>query len=170
MLRQSDMSVSPPRRRLLSFIGIGCLAGTSLWLTRKVKATEAPPQLSSESILQPDARTPDNFIERAFEMRQLAIDYGDQAYGAVIVRDNLIFGQSWSRVVLDGDPTGHAEMSALRDAARRNGRQSLFGATLFSTSRACSMCEAAAGWVGISSMIHGRSLDSAGRPHSCSRG
>ncbi|NNE79546.1 MAG: nucleoside deaminase, partial [Silicimonas sp.] len=79
-------------------------------------------------------------------MRQTAVERGDQAYSAVIVQNNQIVGQSWSRVVIDQDPTGHAEMSAIRDAARRLDSRNLTGATMYSSSRPCSMCEAAAYW------------------------
>lgn len=107
------------------------------------------------------------FIERAFEMRELAQDYGDQPYGAVIVRDGVIIGQSWSRVILDQDPTGHAEMAAIRDAARRLNSRDLSDAIIYSSSRPCPMCEAAAHWAGIARMIHGTSAQDAGAPQLC---
>ncbi len=119
------------------------------------------------AIIQPAKPDDATFIERAFEMRRLAIENGDQAYGAVIVRDNVIVGQSWSRVVLDQDPTGHAEISAIRDAAHRLGSRSLSGAIMYSSSRPCPMCEAAAYWADIDSMIYGRNADIAGAPRLC---
>ena len=100
-------------------------------------------------------------------MQRLASDKGDQAYGAVIVRDGIIVGQSWSRAVLDTDPTGHAEMSAIRDAAARLGNSNLAGCILYSSSRPCPMCEAAAYWAGIAAMVHGRELSDAGGPQLC---
>ena len=118
-------------------------------------------------IVQPAMPDTTAFIERAFEMRRLAVENGDQAYGAVIVRDNVIVGQSWSRVVLDQDPTGHAEISAIRDAARRLKSRSLKGAILYSSSRACPMCEAAAYWADIDGMVYGRNADDAGAPRLC---
>ena len=123
--------------------------------------------VSTGSIIQP--QTPDDqaFIARAFEMRRLAIENGDQAYGAVIVRDNVIIGQSWSRVILDKDPTGHAEISAIRDAARRLSDRNLDGAIMYSSSRPCPMCEAAAYWAGIEQLIFGQGAEHAGRPQLC---
>jgi len=118
-------------------------------------------------IIQPAMPDTTAFIERAFEMRRLAVENGDQAYGAVIVRDNVIIGQSWSRVVLDQDPTGHAEISAIRDAARRLKSRSLKGAILYSSSRACPMCEAAAYWADIDGMVYGRNAGDAGAPRLC---
>lgn len=170
MLNPRGEPVSPLRRGFLSLLGIGCVAGSSLWVRKDAEANQSLAHMTAHPIAQPVDGSPQNFIDRAFEMRQLAMSHGDQAYGAVVVLHDRIIGQSWSRVILDNDPTGHAEMSALRDAARRHGRQNLSGATLYSTSHPCSMCEAAANWVGIVSMLHGRSLENAGRPHSCSRG
>ncbi len=109
-------------------------------------------------------------MARAFEMQQLASDKGDQAYGAVIVRNGIIVGQSWSRVVLDNDPTGHAEISAIRDAAARLANGNLSGCTMYSSSRPCPMCEAAAYWAGIAAMVHGRDLNDSGSPQLCRGG
>lgn len=121
----------------------------------------------AEPILQPAAASAAAFIERAFEMRQRAIDLGDQAYGAIVVRDGMIIGQSWSRVIIDHDPTGHAEMAAIRDTARRLGNRDLGSAIMYSTSRPCPMCEAAAYWAGIGQLVHGRNGDIGGVPRLC---
>ena len=56
------------------------------------------------------------------------------------------------------------QAEALRDATRRLRRCDLAGCVLLSTSRPCRMCEAAAGWAGISRMVHGASLIDAGAP------
>ena len=120
-----------------------------------------------DAITQPSDPGDGAFIERAFEMRRHAIDKGDQAYGAVIVRDNEIVGQSWSRVILDQDPTAHAEMAAIRDAAHRLQTRELSGTVMYSSSRPCPMCEAAAFWAGVDQMIFGRDMRRAGPPTLC---
>ena len=124
-------------------------------------------QRVNTDIAQPGSPGDAAFIKRAFEMRQLAIDHGDQSYGAIIVRDNTIVGQSWSRVVIDGDPTAHAEMAAIRDAARRLMSRDLTGMQIYSSSRPCPMCEAAAYWAGIDEMVHGEAITHAGPPALC---
>jgi tRNA(Arg) A34 adenosine deaminase TadA len=130
-----------------------------------------PVQASSdaqmEALQQPAEDNDQSFIERAFAMRQAAIDSGDQAYGAVIVRDGRIVGQSPSRVLLLNDPTAHAEMEAIRDAARRIGSRILRGCTLYSSSPACPMCEAAAYWAGIERQVSGKQGYDGGRPELC---
>ena len=107
------------------------------------------------------------FIERAFAMRQLALEEGDQGYGAIVVRDGVIVGQSQSRVITRGDPTAHAEMEAIRDAAKRLGSRNLTGCTLYSSSHPCPMCEAAAYWANVERMIWGRDARDAGAPGLC---
>jgi tRNA(Arg) A34 adenosine deaminase TadA len=103
-------------------------------------------------------------MRRAEALRDEAVRAGDQPYGAVVLLDGRIVGEGPSRVVQRGDPTAHAEMEAIRDAARRLGRRDLGGALLVSTSRPCRMCEAAAGWAGIARMLHGQALTDAGPP------
>lgn len=103
-------------------------------------------------------------MRRAEALRDEAVRAGDQPYGAVVLRGELIVGAAPSRVVAHTDPTAHAEMEAIRDAVRRLGTRDLSGCVLVSTSRPCRMCEAAAGWAGIERMVHGTALTDAGAP------
>jgi tRNA(adenine34) deaminase len=104
------------------------------------------------------------WYEAALAMKQLAESWGDQPYGAVLVLDGTLVGEGPSRVVKDGDNDAHAERVAIRDAQRRLGRASLAGAILYSTSRPCSLCEAAAAAAGVARMYYGQSLADAGPP------
>ena len=99
-------------------------------------------------------------------MEHLAKSWGDQPYGAVLVAGGTIVGEGPSRVVKLGDPTAHAEREAIRDAQRRLGRLDLAGSVLYSTSRPCRMCEAAAAEAKVARMIHGAELNDAGAPKS----
>jgi tRNA(Arg) A34 adenosine deaminase TadA len=103
-------------------------------------------------------------MRRAEALRDEAMRAGDQAYGAVVLRGDAIVGAAPSRVITATDPTAHAEMEAIRDAARRLRTRDLSGCVLVSTSRPCRMCEAAAAWAGISRMVYGESLTEAGAP------
>ena len=103
-------------------------------------------------------------MDRAFAMKHRAESEGDQPYGAVVVLEGRIVGEAPSAVVTKVDPTAHAEMQAIRDAARRIGRASLAGAELYSSSRPCPMCEAAAFRAGIRRMVHGIAMNDAGPP------
>ena len=133
-----------------------------------VAALAAWPQADARGdggeIAHPPSAEPADFMARAEAMKTMALEAGDQGYGAVVVKDGRIVGQAPSRVVTKGDPTAHAEMEAIRDAARRLGSRDLSGCRLYSTSRACAMCETAAYWAGLDAMVHGSSLAAAGPP------
>jgi tRNA(Arg) A34 adenosine deaminase TadA len=103
-------------------------------------------------------------MQRARSLRDEAVRSGDQPYGAVVLRGAQIVGEAPSRVVTAGDPSAHAEMEAIRDAARRLRSRDLSGCVLVSTSRPCRMCEAAAGFARIERMVHGDALTDAGPP------
>jgi len=119
------------------------------------------------TIEQPEVSDDTSFMARAISMRQRAIESGDQGYGAVVVRDGKIVGQSPSLVIINKDPTAHAEMEAIRDAARRLNSRDLSRCTLYSSSPACPMCEAAAYWAGIERMVYGKNASEGGSPQLC---
>ena len=104
------------------------------------------------------------FMARAFEMRRMAVARGDQAFGAVVVRDGRVIGEGASAVLTTPDPTAHGEVQALRDAARRLGTPHLTGCELYTTFRPCPMCETAAYWAGIGRIYHGEAIIDAGAP------
>lgn len=93
-------------------------------------------------------------MARAYRMMREVVQNGDQSYGAVIVRSGRIVGQAPSRVVVNEDLTAHAEMEAIRDAARRLDTRDLQGCVMYSSSPSCPMCEAAAYWAGIDGLFH----------------
>jgi tRNA(adenine34) deaminase len=78
-------------------------------------------------------------MRRAEVLRDQALRAGDQGYGAVVLRGGEIVGEAPSRVVTAGDPTAHAEMEAIRDAARRLRTRDL-RATCWFHLAACRMC------------------------------
>jgi tRNA(Arg) A34 adenosine deaminase TadA len=127
----------------------GCLLAVLPWLSWSAVAADAPLR---------DA------MRRAEALRDDALRAGDQPFGAVVLRGDEVVGAAPSRVVIANDPTAHAEMEAIRDAARRLRTRDLSGCVLVSTSRPCRMCEAAAGWAGISRMVYGQTLTDAGAP------
>ena len=118
----------------------------------------------TRAIPQPNRPGREAFMERAFEMRRLAVERGDQPYGAVIVKADRIVGEGASAVVTDDDPTAHAEMVAIRDAARRLGSRDLSGCEMYGTSPACPMCEAGAYWARVTRLLHGATIVDAGPP------
>ncbi len=144
------------RTWLFRTTALGTLLGSSLGLKSAGAATKP--------IVQPNTHTGESFIRRAFTMRDHAAAAGDQPYGAIIVKDSHIVGEAPSRVITAKDPTAHAETEAIRDAARRLGTRDLGGCALYSSSRPCPMCEAAAYWANVDKMVHGAAATDAGPP------
>lgn len=151
------------RGQLLRRAALVLVAGGSA-LKGSTSAAAAPGCETREPIAQPAARTPRAFMRRAQALRAAAVARGDQPYGAVVAREGRIVGLGPSRVVTDGDPTAHAEMIAIRDAAARLGTGDLSGCVLYATSTPCAMCETAASFAGIARMIVGPGLADAGAP------
>ena len=154
------MKILNSRRRLVTGVSAALLL---LPATGKPKESWA----SEEDIDQPNEQSESAFIRRAFEMRDLATANGDQGFGGIVVRDGLIVGQAPSRVVTNNDPTAHAEIEAIRDAAKRLNSRRLDGCILYSSFRPCPMCESAAYWAGIARMVSGANATDGGAPHLC---
>ncbi len=95
----------------------------------------------------------DVFMDKALAFADAVADRGNMGCGAVIVRDGVVIGEAGNTVVETGDPTEHAEVMAIRDAARRGG--DLQGATLYTTMEPCPMCLWASIISGISRMVVG---------------
>ena len=124
-------------------------------------AMRAPPSVGQAL---PDPHDRAAFAARALALRDEAVRRGDQPYGALVVRKGEIVGEGVSAVITDRDPTAHAEMVAIRAAARRLASRDLGECVLFGSSRACPMCEAAAYWANIGRMFHGSEAVDAGPP------
>ncbi|GIX06895.1 MAG: tRNA-specific adenosine deaminase [Candidatus Poribacteria bacterium] len=90
----------------------------------------------------------------------------DVPVGAVIVLEEAIVGRGVNRREADRDPTAHAEIVALRDAARRLGRWRLDGATLYVTVEPCPMCAGAIWMARISRVVYGVPEPKTGAVHS----
>ncbi len=80
---------------------------------------------------------------------------GEVPVGAVLVRDGEILGEGWNRPIGDHDPSAHAEMIALRQAAQKVGNYRLPGATLYVTLEPCVMCAGAIVHARISRLVFG---------------
>ena len=145
---------NPSRRTVLAQAVVAAAVAS---LPRTVSSAE-----QAEAVFRPERR----WYEAAASMEHLAKSWGDQPCGAVLVAGGTIVGEGPSRVVKLGDPTAHAEREAIRDAQRRLGRLDLAGSVLYSTSRPCRMCEAAAADAKVARMVYGAALNDAGAPKS----
>ena len=87
-------------------------------------------------------------MQRALVLARAAGAAGEVPVGAVLVRDGRVVGEGRNSPIGACDPTAHAEIAALRDAAARVGNYRLVGATLYVTLEPCAMCAGA--------MVHAR--------------
>jgi guanine deaminase len=104
------------------------------------------------------------FLRRAI---QLATENVLQAkggpFGAVVVRDGQIVGEGANAVTAHNDPTAHAEVNAIRAAARALGVFSLQGCELYTSCEPCPMCLAAAYWARLDAIYFGARAEEAAR-------
>jgi|SRR5581483_9115380 len=111
-----------------------------------------------------DMRSQDDaaWMEQALEQARLGAQLGEVPIGALVIRDGEIVGQGHNRNLLDNDPTAHAEIVALRDAAKRLGNHRLGGCTVYATIEPCAMCAGALIHARIARLVYGASDPKAG--------
>ena len=84
-----------------------------------------------------------DFMRKALELARHAGERGEVPVGAVVVIEGAVAGQGFNSPICTSDPTAHAEMLALREAARAIGNYRLENATLYVTLEPCVMCAGA---------------------------
>ena len=94
-------------------------------------------------------------MRAAIELALEAEEVGEVPVGAVVVANNEIIGRGRNRTLEDNDPSGHAEVVALRTAAREVGNHRISNATLFVTLEPCAMCMGAIAQARISRVVFG---------------
>lgn len=94
-------------------------------------------------------------MRRALECAGLAAAAGEVPVGAVVVRGGEIVGEGFNQPIGSNDPTAHAEIVALRAAARTLGNYRLTGATLYVTIEPCTMCTGALIHARVASLVFG---------------
>ena len=99
----------------------------------------------------------EKFMRLALELAQQAALVGEVPVGAIIVKDGEIIGRGSNAPIAKHDPTAHAEILALRDAAHRIGNYRLVGCDLYVTLEPCLMCVGAMLHARISRVIFGAS-------------
>jgi len=86
----------------------------------------------------------DQLMALALDEAKAAIDHDDVPIGAVVIHEGTLVGKGHNARELDQDPTAHAELIALREAAATLGRWRLTGCALYVTLEPCAMCAGAA--------------------------
>jgi tRNA(adenine34) deaminase len=108
-----------------------------------------------------------NFMQAALEEAQAAGARGEVPVGAVIVSEDRIVGRGGNRTILDCDPSAHAEIVALREAAKTIGNYRLLGTTLYVTIEPCAMCAGAMVQARIARLVYGAEDPKGGAVYSC---
>jgi tRNA(adenine34) deaminase len=97
----------------------------------------------------------ESFMRAALELARQAGAAGEVPVGAVVVLDGKIIGRGYNSPIARHDPTAHAEMMALRDAAQNIGNYRLVGCDLFVTLEPCLMCAGAIMHARIARLVYG---------------
>jgi tRNA(adenine34) deaminase len=108
-------------------------------------------------------------MREALRVAEEAAMRGEVPVGAVVVLEGRIIGRGGNRREIDADPTGHAEIVALREACRNVGRWRVDGATLYATLEPCPMCAGALVNARVARLVYGADDPKAGAVHSLFR-
>lgn len=100
----------------------------------------------------------DHFMKLAIEKTREGILKGQTPFGTTIVKDGKVVACAHNRVWLEGDPTAHAEVNAIREASRFLKTIDLSGCTLYSTCEPCPMCLSACHWSKIDRVLFGATI------------
>lgn len=97
-------------------------------------------------------------MQLAIEIGRAGIAAGQTPFGSVLIKDGQAVATTHNTVWLDNDPTAHAEVNCVRQAARALGRIDLSGTTLYSTCEPCPMCLAAIHWSKVDRVVFGATI------------
>ena len=95
------------------------------------------------------------FMRRAIQLSLESVKHDGGPFGAVIVKEGKIIAEAANRVTLDNDPTAHAEVNAIRQAARSLGRFDLSGCDIYTSCEPCPMCLGAIYWAHLDHIYYG---------------
>jgi tRNA(adenine34) deaminase len=95
------------------------------------------------------------WMREALAEAREALAEGEVPVGAVVVQDGEVIGRGRNALIGSRDPTAHAEVLALREAARKSGNYRLPGSTLYATVEPCPMCSGAALQARVSRVVFG---------------
>jgi tRNA(Arg) A34 adenosine deaminase TadA len=100
----------------------------------------------------------ERFMRLALERAHAGMEAGGSPFGAVVVRAGEVIAAEHNAVLQNHDPTAHAEVTALRAAARAIGTHDLSGCTVYSTTEPCPMCFSAIHWAHCDRIVYGADI------------
>ena len=95
------------------------------------------------------------YMHKALELAQRALAAGEVPVGALVVQDNRIIGRGFNQSICRADPTAHAEIIALRQAAKKIGNYRLTSAIVYCTLEPCAMCAGALVQARVQLLVYG---------------
>jgi len=104
----------------------------------------------------------EQWMQHALTLAQKAAELGEVPVGAVLVKEDKLLAEGWNQPIAGHDPTAHAEIMAIRQAAQQLNNYRLPGTTLYITLEPCSMCAGAIVHARIERVIFGASEPRAG--------
>jgi tRNA(adenine34) deaminase len=107
------------------------------------------------------------YMHLAIAQARAAALRGEVPVGALVVLEDRILAAAGNRTINDCDPTAHAEIVALREAARKAGNHRLIGASLYVTVEPCAMCAGALVQARIARLIYGADEPKGGAVRTC---
>ena len=96
----------------------------------------------------------DAALARTVEMAVARAAAGRMPFAALVVRDGVVLGGGVNTVEDDHDPSGHGEVTAIRDAGRRLGTADLAGAVVYSSCEPCALCRLVAAAAGVGEIVY----------------
>lgn len=96
----------------------------------------------------------DAALTRTVEFALAQAEAGRLPFAALVVRDGVVLGGGVNTVLDDHDPSGHGEVVAVRDAARRLGTADLAGAVVYSSCEPCAICRLVAAAAGVGEIVY----------------
>jgi tRNA(Arg) A34 adenosine deaminase TadA len=103
----------------------------------------------------------EDMMKRAIEMSRKGLRCGGGPFGAIIVRDGSIISEAHNTVTIGNDPTAHAEVNAIRQAAAKLGKFDLSDCEIYSSCEPCPMCLSAIYWARIPKIFYGNTYHDA---------
>ncbi|WMC10353.1 nucleoside deaminase [Oceanimonas pelagia] len=95
-----------------------------------------------------------DFLKASIALAKDNVARGGQPFGAVLVKDGEVLAEGVNQTYIDHDPTAHAEIQALRNAARIHQRSLFAGSTMYASGKPCAMCMAAMIQAGVSRLVY----------------
>lgn len=145
--------------KLINNIEGHLISGIEKKISAEVKMAETKPVVTDDAQLKAQRA---EFMRRAIDLSQQKMDENcGGPFGAVIVKNGKVIAEGWNEVTSSSDPTAHAEVQAIRKAAKALGDYSLQGCEIYTSCEPCPMCLASIYWARIDRIFYANTREDA---------